>query len=72
MLLKLTAMGLVLAGMLVTATATRADDAAIAKDLKALEGEWTVKSEAGGGGKLSGDGAIVIVSMPLGVEELTA
>jgi uncharacterized protein (TIGR03067 family) len=44
MLLKLTAMGLVLAGMLVTATATRADDAAIEKDLKVLEGEWTVKS----------------------------
>jgi uncharacterized protein (TIGR03067 family) len=48
MLLKLTATGLVLAGMLVTATATRADDAAIAKDLKALEGEWTVKSGSGG------------------------
>jgi uncharacterized protein (TIGR03067 family) len=48
MLLKLTAMGLVLAGMLVTATATRADDAAIAKDLKALEGEWTVKSQGEG------------------------
>jgi len=51
MLLKLTAMGLVLAGMLATAVATRADDAAIAKDLKALEGEWTVKS--GGGGDVS-------------------
>ncbi len=47
MLLKLTAMGLVLAGMMVSATALRADDAAIQKDLKALEGEWTVKSGSG-------------------------
>ncbi len=47
MLLKLTAMGLVLAGMLAIATAGRADDAAIAKDLKVLEGEWTVKSGGG-------------------------
>ncbi len=50
MLLKLTAMGLVLAGMLMAGTATRADDAAIQKDLKVLEGEWTVKS--GGGGEV--------------------
>jgi len=47
MLHKLTAMGLVLAGMLVSARALRADDAAIQKDLKALEGEWTVKSGSG-------------------------
>jgi uncharacterized protein (TIGR03067 family) len=50
MLLKLTAMGLVLAGTLMRATASRADDAAIQKDLKELEGEWTVKS--GGGGEV--------------------
>ena len=50
MLLKLTGMGLVLGGMLATVTATRADDAAIENDLKALEGEWTVTS--GGGGEV--------------------
>ena len=44
MMLKQTAMGAVLAAIVVTAAATRADDAAIAKDLKTLEGEWTVKS----------------------------
>jgi uncharacterized protein (TIGR03067 family) len=48
MVFKLGGMGLVLAGMLVTATALRADDAAIQKDLKTLEGEWTVKNENGG------------------------
>jgi uncharacterized protein (TIGR03067 family) len=48
MVFKLGGMGLVLAGMLVTATALRADDAAIQKDLKTLKGEWTVKNENGG------------------------
>ncbi len=50
MLIKLTATGLVLAGMLASAPAARADDAAIATDMKVLEGEWTVKS--GGGGEV--------------------
>ncbi len=39
---------LILAGMLATAAALRADDAAVEKDLKTLEGEWTVKSGGGG------------------------
>ena len=37
---------LALAGLLATATALRADDA-VDKDLKTLEGEWTVKSGSG-------------------------
>lgn len=45
-------MGLVLAGLLASATALRADDAAVEKDLKTLEGEWTVKS-GGGDGEVS-------------------
>ena len=48
MMHKLTAMELVLAGMLTTVSVLRADDAAIEKDLKVIEGEWTVKSEGGG------------------------
>ena len=48
MMHKLTAMGLVLAVMLTTVSVLGADDAAIEKDLKVLEGEWTVKSEGGG------------------------
>jgi uncharacterized protein (TIGR03067 family) len=48
MVFELGGMGLVLAGMLATATALRADDAAIEKDLETLEGEWTVKNENGG------------------------
>src|SRR4051794_36973423 len=44
---KLAGIGLTVAGMLLTATALRADDAAVEKDLKTLEGEWTVKSGSG-------------------------
>ncbi len=47
MKIKFTAMGLVLTGMLATTPAIRADDAAIEKELKVLEGEWTVKSQGG-------------------------
>jgi uncharacterized protein (TIGR03067 family) len=50
MMVKLIAIGVVLTGMLAATMAAGADDAAIAKDLKALEGEWTVKS--GGGGEV--------------------
>ena len=45
--IRLLGMGLVFAGLLVSASAVRADDAAVEKDLKKLEGEWTVKSEGG-------------------------
>jgi len=48
MTLKLGGMGLILAGLLATVTALRADDAAVEKDLRTLEGEWTVKSGEGG------------------------
>jgi uncharacterized protein (TIGR03067 family) len=50
MFLKLSGMGLILASLLATATPLRADDAAVKKDLKTLEGEWTV--ESGGGGEV--------------------
>lgn len=42
---KLGGMGLALARLLASATAPRAD--AVDKDLKALEGEWIIKNEAG-------------------------
>jgi uncharacterized protein (TIGR03067 family) len=44
---KIGGLGLVLAGLLATSTAPRADEA-LDKELKTLEGEWTVKSEGGG------------------------
>ena len=40
-------MGLVFAGLLLRLGRPCADDAAVEKDLKKLEGEWTVKSEGG-------------------------
>ncbi len=48
MTLRLSVAGAILAGLLAVAPRIHADDAAIAKDLKTLEGEWTVKSEGGG------------------------
>jgi uncharacterized protein (TIGR03067 family) len=47
---KLREMGLLAAMAVLATTSLRADDAAIKKDLKTLEGEWTVKS--GGGGEV--------------------
>jgi uncharacterized protein (TIGR03067 family) len=47
MVSKLGGMGLITAGMLVSAAGVVADDAAIEKDLKTLAGEWTVKSGSG-------------------------
>jgi uncharacterized protein (TIGR03067 family) len=48
MSVKLGGIGLLVAvGALATAS-LRADDAAVQKDLKTLEGEWSVKSEGGG------------------------
>jgi uncharacterized protein (TIGR03067 family) len=46
MLFRRGGMGLVLAGLLASATALRADEA-LDKELKTLEGEWTVKSGSG-------------------------
>ena len=48
MLTKVHVMGLILAGFIAASTAVRADDAAVKKDLKKLEGEWTYKNENGG------------------------
>jgi uncharacterized protein (TIGR03067 family) len=47
MFLKLCGMGLMLSTMIATVTPLRAEDAAVQKDLKTLEGEWTVKSQSG-------------------------
>src|SRR4051794_11502873 len=44
---RLLGMGLMLAGVLLASPGARGDDAAVEKDLKKLEGEWTVKSESG-------------------------
>jgi uncharacterized protein (TIGR03067 family) len=44
---RLLGMGMVLCGLLVAASDARGDDAAVEKDLKKLEGEWTVKAEDG-------------------------
>jgi uncharacterized protein (TIGR03067 family) len=45
---KLSGIGLLAAMAALATTSLRADDAAIKKDLKTLEGEWSVKSEGGG------------------------
>ena len=47
MLFKLGGRSVIRAGLLAAAPALRADDSAVEKDLKTLEGEWTVKSEGG-------------------------
>src|SRR4051812_48732742 len=47
MLSRLLGMGLVSCGLLFVSPTVRGDDAAVEKDLKKLEGEWTVKSEGG-------------------------
>jgi uncharacterized protein (TIGR03067 family) len=44
---RLLGMGVVLCGLLVASSDARGDDATVEKDLKKLEGEWTVKSEGG-------------------------
>src|SRR5437763_2617771 len=48
MMLKVRWMGLVLGGMLAAVTVGLADDSAVEKDLKKLEGEWTIPSGNGG------------------------
>jgi uncharacterized protein (TIGR03067 family) len=45
---KLLGIGLMLAGVLMASSTVRADEAAVEKDLKKLEGEWTIKNENGG------------------------
>lgn len=45
--IRLLGMGLVFAGLLASTSAVRADEEAVKKDLKKLEGEWTIKSEGG-------------------------
>jgi uncharacterized protein (TIGR03067 family) len=44
---RLLGMGLVAAGLLMASSSVRGDDTAVEKDLKKLEGEWTIKSEGG-------------------------
>jgi uncharacterized protein (TIGR03067 family) len=44
---KLGGSGLMFAALVAAGLAARADDKAVEKDLKKLEGEWTVKSEGG-------------------------